>query len=48
MMVRGLGVRDISVIEGISIVNILSVLVKSCSVIKPEQQHYTCPEVDEF
>ncbi|MDR0393544.1 MAG: IS1 family transposase [Tannerella sp.] len=48
MMVRGIGVRDISVIEGISIVKVLSVLVKSCYVIKPKQQHYNSLEVDEF
>jgi IS1 family transposase/transposase-like protein len=48
MMVRGIGVRDISVIEGISIVKVLSVSVKSCYVIKPKRQHYTSPEVDEF
>jgi hypothetical protein len=48
MMVRGLGVRDISVIEGISIVKVLSVLVKSCYAIKAKWQHYTSLEVDEF
>jgi hypothetical protein len=48
MMVRGIGIRDISVIEGISIVKVLSVSVKSCYVIKPKQTHYNSLEVDEF
>jgi transposase-like protein len=48
MMVRGIGIRDISVIEGISIVKVLSVLIKSHYVIKPKQHHYTSLEVDEF
>ncbi|MDR2410570.1 MAG: IS1 family transposase [Bacteroidales bacterium] len=48
MMVRGIGVRDITVIEGVSIVKVLSVLAKSCYVIKPKRRHYTSLEVDEF
>jgi IS1 family transposase len=48
MMVRGIGVRNISIIEGISIVKVLSVLVKSCYSIKPKCTHYASLEVDEF
>jgi IS1 family transposase len=48
MMVRGIGVRDISVIEGISVVKVLSALLKSSYVIKPESHYYASPEADEF
>ncbi|MDR2774139.1 MAG: hypothetical protein LBC19_05260 [Tannerella sp.] len=48
MPVRGIGVRDILVIEGTSIVKVLSVLVKSYYAIKPKRQHYTSLEVNEF
>jgi transposase-like protein len=48
MKVRGIGVRDISVIEGISIVKILSVLVKSGYVIKPKRDYYNSLEGDGF
>lgn len=48
MTVRSIGVRDISVIERISIVKVLSVSAKSRYVIKPERHHYTSPEVDEL
>jgi IS1 family transposase len=48
MMVRGIGVRDISVIEGISVVKVFSVLVKSCYRITPKCHHYASLEVDEF
>jgi hypothetical protein len=48
MPVRGIGIRDVSIIEGISIRKVLSVLVKSTYVIKPQQTHYESLEVDEF
>jgi IS1 family transposase len=48
MLVRGIGIRDISEIEGISIKKVLSVLVNSNRIITPKQQHYDALEVDEF
>jgi IS1 family transposase/transposase-like protein len=48
MLVRGLGIRDVSEIEQISISKVLSVLVNSNHIITPKQQHYDRLEVDEF
>ena len=48
MLVRGIGIRDISEIEGVSIKKVLSVLVGSDHIIKPKQSHYDKLEVDEF
>lgn len=48
MLVRGIGIRDISYIEDISINKVLSVLVKSNKIITPKQQHYDSLEIDEF
>jgi len=48
MLVRGIGIRDISEIEKISIKKVLSVLVSSNHTIKPRQSHYDSLEVDEF
>ncbi|GHT22504.1 hypothetical protein FACS189430_04390 [Bacteroidia bacterium] len=48
MLVRSIGIRNISVIEQISIRKVLSVLVNSNRIISPKQQHYDCLEVDEF
>ena len=48
MSVRGMGVRDISVIEQISVKKVLSVLVNSHRIITPKQAHYDKLEVDEF
>ena len=48
MLVRGIGIRDISSIQGISINKVLSVLIKSTHTIKPQQSHYDYLEVDEF
>jgi IS1 family transposase/transposase-like protein len=48
MLVRGIGIRDISIIEGISIKKVLSVLVNSNRKITPKQSHYDQLEVDEF
>jgi IS1 family transposase/transposase-like protein len=48
MLVRGNGIRDIAVIENISIKKVLSVLVNSQHIIKPKQNHYDSLEIDEF
>jgi predicted CXXCH cytochrome family protein len=48
MLVRGVGVRDIAAIEGISIFKILSVLVSLNYLIVPKHRHYAALEVDEF
>jgi IS1 family transposase/transposase-like protein len=48
MLVRGVGIRDISEIEGISRDKVLSVLSKSKHVITPKQSYYACLEVDEL
>ena len=48
MLVRGVGIRDIAEIEGISTDKVLSVLSKSEHVITPKQSYYVCLEVDEF
>jgi hypothetical protein len=48
MMVRDIGVRDISVIEGISIGKVLSIPVKSHYRITAKCHHYVSLEVDEF
>jgi IS1 family transposase/transposase-like protein len=47
-LVRGCGIRDVSVIFEVSIGKILATVIKSCYEIKPKQQHYTCLEVDEL
>ncbi|KAA6328500.1 hypothetical protein EZS27_022614 [termite gut metagenome] len=48
MLVRGVGIRDISEIEKVSINKVLSVLVRSNHKIKPKQSHYDKLEVDEL
>ena len=48
MLVHGIGIRDISKIEEVSVKKVLSVLVNSNKIITPKQQHYDCLEVDEF
>ena len=48
MLVRGIGIRDISEIERISIRKVLSTLVNSKYILKPQQSHYDSLEVDEF
>jgi hypothetical protein len=48
MFVRGLGIRDIAAIEGISIFKILSVLINLDCQIVPRQRHYSNLELDEF
>ena len=47
MLVRGLGIRDVSEIERISIRKVLSVLVNSNHIITPKQQRYDKLEVDD-
>ena len=48
MLVRNVGIRDISVIENVSISTVLSVLAKSNKTITPKQKYYDVLEVDEF
>ena len=48
MLVHGIGIRDIAIIENISIKKVLSTLVNSNHVLKPKQSHYDSLEVDEF
>ena len=48
MLVRGIGITDISVIENVSIKKVLSVLVNSNRIITPKQAHYDGLEIDEF
>jgi transposase-like protein len=46
MLVRGVGIRDITEIEKVSIKKVLSVLISSNHKIKPKQTHYDGLEVD--
>ena len=48
MLVRGVGIRDISKIEKVSIRKVLTVLAKSDYSIVPKKKHYNNIEVDEF
>jgi IS1 family transposase len=48
MLVRGSGIRDISVILNISIKKVLTVLTSTNYQIKPARKHYDCLEIDEF
>ncbi len=48
MLVRGIGIRDIAEIEGVSANKVLSTLCKSHKIITPKQSHYDYLEVDEF
>ena len=48
MIVRGVGIRDISIIEGISVKKVLSVLTESNKIFEPKKLHYDKLEVDEF
>jgi len=45
MLVRGIGIRDISEIEQVSIKKVLSVLVNSNKIITPKQQHKELREI---
>lgn len=48
MLVRGVGVRDIAVIENVSVNKILKTIEKSNYEIIPRQKHYKRIEIDEF
>jgi hypothetical protein len=48
ILVRGIGIRDISVVLKISITKVLKVLKSTRYQIKPKQSHYDCLETDEF
>ena len=48
MLVRGVGIRDIAEIEGVSLGKVLSVLVNSNHTITPRKKYYECLEVDEL
>jgi IS1 family transposase/transposase-like protein len=48
MLVRGVGIRDISVILNIRIKKGLKTLMSTKYQIKPARKHYDCLEVDEF
>ena len=48
MLVRGVGIRDISTVLKVSITKVLRVLKSGKYQIKPKQNHYDCLEIDEF
>jgi IS1 family transposase len=48
MLVRGIGIRDISVVLKVSISTVLKVLRSTKYKIKPKQNHYDRLEIDEF
>jgi IS1 family transposase len=48
MLVRGIGIRDISAVLRISISKVLKVLKSSKRKIIPKLSHYDCLEIDEF
>jgi transposase-like protein len=48
MLVRGIGIRDISTVLGVSITKVLKVLKSTKYRIKPKLSHYDCLETDEF
>jgi hypothetical protein len=48
MLVRGIGIRDISVIQEVSVQKVLSVLVNSHYVLTPRKSYYATLEVDEL
>jgi IS1 family transposase len=48
MLVRGMGIRDISTVLKISITKVLKVLKSTKNKIKPQRSHYDCLEIDEF
>jgi transposase-like protein len=48
MLVRGIGIRDISIILQISITKVLKTLTSLKYSIQPQQTHYDCLEIDEF
>ena len=48
MLVRGVGIRDISIILKISVTKVLKTLKSSKYQITPAKKHYKCLEIDEF
>ena len=48
MLVRGIGIRDISVILKISVKKVLKTLTSTKYQIQPAWKHYDCLEIDEF
>jgi hypothetical protein len=48
MLVRGIGIRDISTVLRISITKVLKVLTSTVYRIQPRFSHYDCLEVDEL
>jgi len=48
MLVRGIGIRDISTILNISIKKVLKTLISGCYKIIPEKKQYDTLEIDEF
>jgi IS1 family transposase len=48
MLVRGIGIRDISAVLHISITKVLKTLTASKYSIQPRQNRYDCLEIDEF
>jgi IS1 family transposase len=48
MLVRGIGIRDISTVLKISITKVLKVLSSGAYRIQPKKTHYDCLEIDEF
>ena len=48
MLVRGVGIRDIAEIEGISTNKVLSILTNSKKIITANKKHYDELEIDEF
>jgi IS1 family transposase len=48
MLVRGIGIRDIRTVLGISVAKVLKVIRSDTYPIKPKQTRYDCLETDEF
>jgi hypothetical protein len=48
MFIRGIGIRDISVVLRISITKLLNVLKSATYQVNPKRNHYDCLEIDEF
>jgi hypothetical protein len=48
MLVRGIGIPDISTVLKISITKVLKVHKSDNYAVRPKQTHYDCLEIDEF
>jgi hypothetical protein len=48
MLVRGIGIRDISAVLQISITKVLKILKSGKYQIRPKQTYYDCLEIDEL